>query len=384
MATIGLYDADMAKYNHVLFNLDLMKLSTYYKNKRQLVKLITELDLERYSKIIYRKDYYDGTFDSCLTDSSIEFGGRAFSADKYVPLPDEIERLRGDRYIYESVRNRFSTNRKMTNIFDQMMRAQHLRLSLDGKTIWNNYTSQLVEGLHNKTLILHDYDLGQIPEAAEVILDLQNSFNKKFKKFVGMKFPVNTYDTETLVKWAQFYPMGQFYFLRYNGLMKDEDLVYFYQRTLGTSMINQTEYLVTYGCKTEEEFIERLPKIFRQLVYLRSKRKRILLRYDKNLFIDKMWIQVLRLITHYYHFALDADEEFFRRLEPFDSMYSFVKYFYIDIDYKVHWSSAENERMSQKEGIEVFKFLQEKCYPLFCDFYECHMVKLKGGNFELC
>ena len=33
MAIIGLYDADMIKYTHVLFNLDLMKLSTYYKNK---------------------------------------------------------------------------------------------------------------------------------------------------------------------------------------------------------------------------------------------------------------------------------------------------------------------------------------------------------------
>jgi len=31
MAVIGLYDFDMAKYIHVPFNLELMKLSSYYK-----------------------------------------------------------------------------------------------------------------------------------------------------------------------------------------------------------------------------------------------------------------------------------------------------------------------------------------------------------------
>ena len=69
----------------------------------------------------------------------------------------------------------FSTNKKMTDIFTRMMRAQHIRLSLDGRIIWDKYESQLVDGLHNKTLILHDYDLGQIPDAADVILDLQKS-----------------------------------------------------------------------------------------------------------------------------------------------------------------------------------------------------------------
>ena len=228
MATIGLYDADMAKYTHVLFNLDLMKLSTYYKNQRHLVQLIPEIDLDKYSKIIYRKDYYDGTFDRCITNDKIEYGGRAFSLDRYIPLPEDIERLKGDRYIYERMRPYFSTNKKMTDIFNRMMRAQHIRLSLDGRTIWDKYESQLVDGLHNKTLILHDYDLGQIPDAADVILDLQKSFDTKVRKYVGMKFPVNTYSAADLIKWAQFYPMGQFYYLRYNGVMDDEELVHFY------------------------------------------------------------------------------------------------------------------------------------------------------------
>ena len=131
-------------------------------------------------------------------------------------------------------------------------------------------------------MILHDYDLGQIPEASDVILDLQKTFHQKSKKYVGMKFPVNTYSTEELIKWAQFYPMGQFYYLRYNGVMEDEELVHFYQRSLGTSMLEQTEYVVSYGCKTIQDFVDKLPQIFRQIVYLQKRKKKILLKYDED------------------------------------------------------------------------------------------------------
>ena len=37
--SVGCYDADMQKYIHVPFNLELMKLSTYYKKKGEIVSL---------------------------------------------------------------------------------------------------------------------------------------------------------------------------------------------------------------------------------------------------------------------------------------------------------------------------------------------------------
>ena len=383
MAIIGLYDADMIKYTHVLFNLDLMKLSTYYKNKNHIVQLIPSIDFDKDSKIRYRKDYYDGSYDRHITNEKIEYGGRAFSLDKYIPLPEEIELLKGDRYIYERMRPYFSTNKKMTEIFNRMMRAQHIRLSLDGKNIWDKYESQLVDGLHNKTLILHDYDLGQIPEASDVILDLQKTFRQKSKKYVGMKFPVNTYSAEELIKWAQFYPMGQFYYLRYNGVMEDEELVHFYQRSLGTSMLEQTEYVVSYGCKTIQDFVDKLPQIFRQIVYLQKRKKKILLKYDED-FLGPEWTKVMELIHCYYFLPFNVEKERFDRFKDFNSMYSFVWYFYKDIDYKVHWPAAMVERMPQSDAREIFKFVQKNCYPLFCEFYECHDVRLQGGKLVSC
>ena len=66
MGTIALYDADMHKYKQTVFNLELMKLSSYYKNKRQIVNHISKIEPTKYTQFIYRKDYNDGDFPSEL------------------------------------------------------------------------------------------------------------------------------------------------------------------------------------------------------------------------------------------------------------------------------------------------------------------------------
>ena len=45
--SIGLYDDDFMRYAPVCFNLDLMKLSTYYKRKKEVVVLSPTLEPER-------------------------------------------------------------------------------------------------------------------------------------------------------------------------------------------------------------------------------------------------------------------------------------------------------------------------------------------------
>ena len=61
--SIGLYDVDFATYIHIPFNLELMKLSTYYKKKKEIVVMTENFEPERYSNYIIRKDYNDNNFD---------------------------------------------------------------------------------------------------------------------------------------------------------------------------------------------------------------------------------------------------------------------------------------------------------------------------------
>ena len=77
--SIGLYDDDFMRYAPVCFNLDLMKLSTYYKRKKEVVVLSPTLEPERYTHFIFRKDYNDGNFNKNIFLDNVEYGGHAFS-----------------------------------------------------------------------------------------------------------------------------------------------------------------------------------------------------------------------------------------------------------------------------------------------------------------
>lgn len=90
--SVGIMDADLAYYILVPFNLEAMKLSAYYKRKNQLVIFAPAFYPDRHQLFIYRKDYEDGLYPpNLLNTSNVEYGGLAFSNNKYKPLPIEIE-----------------------------------------------------------------------------------------------------------------------------------------------------------------------------------------------------------------------------------------------------------------------------------------------------
>jgi hypothetical protein len=158
--SVGLWDADKTKYETAPLNLELMKLSAYHKGKREIVSLAPELDPNKYTKMIIRKDYNDGDFNADLfEEENVECGGLAFSNDIYVPLDESIEMLKPDMYIYERMRGHVGAEKYKVAAFETMMRAQHLRLSLDGRTIWNKFERQLDLGPTTRTLFLHDKNL---------------------------------------------------------------------------------------------------------------------------------------------------------------------------------------------------------------------------------
>ena len=98
--SIGLYDEDFMTYTPICFNLDLMKLSAFYKTKKEVVVLAPQLEPERYSKFYFRKDYNDGYFDRQIFMSNVDYGGHAFSGEKYVTLPEPIQLIKPDIKYY--------------------------------------------------------------------------------------------------------------------------------------------------------------------------------------------------------------------------------------------------------------------------------------------
>lgn len=92
--SIGIMDADMANYTLVPFNLEAMKIASYYKKKGEIVILSPSFTPDRHQKFFFRKDYEDGNYPfGLMRTPNVEYGGLAFSNNIYQPLPLEIERM---------------------------------------------------------------------------------------------------------------------------------------------------------------------------------------------------------------------------------------------------------------------------------------------------
>ena len=378
--SIGIYDADIAKYTLVPFNLEAMKLSAYYKKQGEIVVLAPNFTPEKNTKFIYRKDYNDGEFPpNLLRIPNVEYGGLAFSNNIYEPLPMEIEKLRPDTSLYQRMENKILSapgrHRENKKIFDNMMTAEHCRLSLDGKTIWPDYGRQFTFLQSARNLMLHDYNLGAVEGGFETVKGiLSRARTDGWATKVGMKFPVQVSNGQDLLNWSSLNSNSTFYSLRYDGVIDDDAFLEWVGCCRQKAIYSQMEYYVTAPWYEQNDFIERLlPKIFRQVVISRSYRVFFSLKYDEDFFFDKRWCDVIRLFNYYHNsFASQPQSSYFNMIAD-DTLYDFAKN-----TYEVPHTYYGGDAFSIDKIREIFAFVREKHYPLFKDFYECSAQKLGG------
>jgi len=197
---IGLYDWDLLKWRSpVVFNLELMKLATYYKTReRQIIKMIRDIDgdIEAFNKVVIRKDYDDFYYPSHLTTNQrIEWGGLAMTNNIYVPLPPQVEACVPDTSIYQKCGFVYDASPKLRKTFKTMMTAEHYRISNDEIVIKKE------DELKSRYLIIHDNDLCFNDEIKRKISALRNN-NYKSNIVIGTKYPVDIYNENDFIFWA--------------------------------------------------------------------------------------------------------------------------------------------------------------------------------------
>jgi hypothetical protein len=346
-----------------------MKLSAYYKKKGEIVVPSPSFTPERHQQFFYRKDYDDGDYPLGLTRAdNVQYGGLAFSNNVYQPLPLEIEKMKPDASIYGKMEKVImgTTSPQRKKIFQNMMEAEHCRLSLDGKTIWPDYYKQFKFLPSARNLMLHDYDLGAIEGSFEEVQKiLSKARTDGWATRVGMKFPIQIKDGESLLKWSSLKSNSVFYSLKYIGVIDDESFLEWVGKCREKAVYSQMEYHVTAPWYDPNDFVENLlPKILRQIIISRSYRVFFSLTYDDGYFPDPMWEKVVQLFNYYHNSYSGVPQSGYYKKIMNDTMFDFASstqkvphHYYGDV------FTIDDIR-------KIFAFVRQKNYPLFQDFYE--------------
>lgn len=358
----GLYDGDLKLYPSVpVFNLELMKLSTYYKHKREIVSFTPRFIPERYSNFLVRQDYPSQKY--LPYRKNVVYGGRAYDGWKYKPLPIEIESCAPDISIYNTVDKYMWRTQEEPKLLTTMRNALHVRLSLDEQNLWSKLKCQIPKETRHNMLMLHDFDLAHINGGLEMIHELLEEFLIPSRQRVGMKFPVQVTTESDLLPWYQLLPSGKFYSIQYNGTPQLEWWPELISKSSSPSVIKQTTLNVTANTTYNKFITQDIVCLMRTIATLRSQALNFSLIYDDNFFHDKRWIQVMKLLDLYTDHcrALVEHRTRYTRLQ-YDTMYSFLAHA-TDKDYK-------NFNLAKQDVIETFQFVREQNYELFTLFYE--------------
>lgn len=376
MSTIAAYDYDFFHYENVVPNLECAKLVTYYRNHKEIALLAPAMTPARYGRFIIRKDYEDGIYPKEFFLQNCEYGGRAFNPKKYKQLPPEIESTVPDMHIYDRYIDHFGKTKNELAQIKRILNCAHMRLAPDSENLLS--FESLQKQFKNKPtgIFLHDYDLASL-KPYDLIKRLQNQ-REYVTRFginpypVGNKFPINIYSSEELKKWMEIVTIPNAFFLQYHGCMEDE--VLYHLCFDNKRMARQVYYNITNGSKDENDFfINVLPKIFVQALFLRKAGVKILLTYDDGFFKTKELEKFIELLNCWISFQWKQGFPPLRQ-----TLYAFCR-----SNSKLHYTNwaFQNVTVSIEETRDIFQYVREKNYPFFKMFYEWDSVLLKGGKF---
>ena len=367
--SIGLYDEDFFKYHQTVPNLELMKLATYYKKRREIVVLAPSIAPDRYSKFFLRKDYYDGTFSSELRENEkIQYGGLAFSYNRYQALAPEIEECNADFTIYLPYRKLFEENLKNNRMaFITLKNAAHLRLSLDGKTVSPFFLRQAARLGSRNVLFLHDYDVSNVEGATAAIA--QGLSNLKFenkKTNLATKFPIRCKNLAQFEDWMAL-PLSTYGKFRVTSLLSDEEFIVFTKNVKNIRGLHIIYSPYPSSSKANHFLEEELIKIFRQIIFCCNNHVKILLDVSDNFLLTKESVDLIRLFSNY--------NSFYQNYDRVDGLYRYCKLI------KTENISGFKDIITKEKAKQLFLYVAENYPNLFKEFYERNKVELVGGIF---
>lgn len=331
-----------------------MKLSTYNKTiLRNIVEMETKFSSEKCSQVYIRKDYEDFLYPAeIINDPKVKWDGYALSNNKYSPMELSIEKCKADVSIYEKMSRFYQRNTITKKIFKSMMKAQHLRLSLDEKNIFSGWDNQIITDKKNPYFILHDKNISNIKDSYKILTDIRNMYGWKKSSF-GFKFPINIIDMEDLKYWGNL------------PKIKDMANIYVYDMIPNEIIDNicLTKQKITYYFTKEkwsyEKIMSSLPQIFLQGMFLSSHSIILSLKIDNNFDVPLFLKETIRMLNNYFEAII-----YYHNQLVFCG-FTYCKYCY--------------NKIQENTKIELFKYLKKEAEEFFNLLYNTEYVTMENN-----
>lgn len=255
---IGIIDQDLLQQKVFNPNLETMQLSTYHKQKKDIVELvITSKNIEKYDKLYLIKNINDHNFlPKVIADPRTECIGLGFTNGKYIPN-STIDSLIADTSIYDKYikANYDKMSAKNQQRVRNLKNTQHIRINLGDKLNW--------VPPREKRAQIYDLDPTNIPG----MLEYCNNYNKvKFNH----KCYVNTFTD--IIKWLNqkwFLEENQLYF---TGTFNDKDFKHFVNLYKNH---NKAPYFIINLKNTEKQMQEELALWLNRSLYALTRESNI-------------------------------------------------------------------------------------------------------------
>lgn len=358
MAIIGLLDWDLTRWQTpTVFNLELMKLAYYHKTRlRDVVQMERHFNSQMCSKVYIQKDYEDFIYPEFITnDPKVTWRGLALTDGLYVPMAPEIECCPADTSIYRTLEPLYAKTKVGKQIFKNLTQACHVRLSLDGQHVFEDWEKQLLGGYENvRQIIFHDKNFSPNTEMRSALAYIAAKYGRKNVR-IGSKFPVPLFNSDELLIWGQYPKAQHINNVLLMKLMSDEAI---YQ-------VRDAQQQLTYFIQepewTSKTFIEALPKIFMQAIFLSKFGSQILLKIDKNFPIEEEWKEMVKLYNSYIRSAVNYRDKL-----------NFCCFVYCKYCYYA---------LTRENKIALFRYIQEHNPELFDLFYNMELVRYENKHF---
>lgn len=376
MGTIGVWDADFFQYEDMIPNLECAKLVNYFRKKHEIASLSSTLSPQKYTKFYIRKDINDGRFYKQFFEDNCIYGGRAFETVKYSSLEPEIESIIPDMHVYERFTKYYSQSTSNQQSFKAMLNKTHLRLMpFDNQILDVSFIINHMKTVKSTGLILHDYDIASIPNVFEILKEISES--RFFKAHpndihpysIGNKFPIWVDNDDDLYKWMRLRHLRENSYIGCTYFRTDRDWKrFFYDFERSKTKIG---YKIDQDCSSEDDFlINRLPQIYKQVLYFWNTGHKFSLTYDTKLIRSKE----LRDLIGFINFRFNLP--FLDKAAPqAAALNSFCNYY----TRQERYGYREKEFTTQ-EIRNSFQYVRERNYELFKMFYEWDKVKFDKGE----